>query len=137
MIRFLTLIFPALHSFGIMSLVSGIVSDHIGKAPNRKLAIPYLRCSSMPSHGQTLANSQLTGLIFSHVRPFYERAVSNIDPKRSMYRPVQVAHSLFVEGSHTTKNTGSKLNLGQVFNCKCRHASKQISTCTSSKQPNL
>ncbi len=44
------------------------------------------------------------GHIFSHVGPFYERAVSNLDPQRYMHRPVQVAHSLFIEGSYTTKN---------------------------------
>ncbi len=31
----------------------------------------------------------------------------------------------------------TRLNLGRVFNYRCRHASTQISTCTSSKQPNL
>ncbi len=43
--------------------------------------------------------------IFSHVRPFYEWAMSDLD--RSMHRSlwVQVAHSSFTEGSHTTKNT--------------------------------
>ncbi len=45
------------------------------------------------------------GCIFSHVRPFYERAVSNLD--RSMHRSLRVliTHSSFIEGSHTTKNT--------------------------------
>ncbi len=57
MIWFLTLIFQALHSFGIMSLVSGIVSDHIGKAPDKKMTMPYLSCSFKPSHGQTIAKS--------------------------------------------------------------------------------
>jgi hypothetical protein len=28
------------------------------------------------------------GRIFSHVRPFYERAVHDLDPQRSMHRPV-------------------------------------------------
>jgi len=47
------------------------------------------------------------GHIFSHVRPFYERAVSNLD--RPMHRSlwVLVTHSSFTEGSHTTKNTAS------------------------------
>ncbi len=47
------------------------------------------------------------GRIFSCVRPFYERAVSDLD--RSMHRSlwVQVAHSSFIEGSLTTKNTAS------------------------------
>ncbi len=49
------------------------------------------------------------GCIFSHERPCYEGAVSDLDPKRSMHKPVQVAHSLFIEGSHTTKNTASRL----------------------------
>ncbi len=45
------------------------------------------------------------GRIFIHVRPFYERAVSNL--YGSMHRSlwVQVAHSSFKERSHTTKNT--------------------------------
>ncbi len=44
------------------------------------------------------------GHIFSHVRPFYEWAVSNLD--RSMRRSlwVLITHSSFIEGSHTTKN---------------------------------
>ncbi len=33
--------------------------------------------------------------------------MSDLDPLRSMHRPVKVAHSLFIEGSHTTKNTAS------------------------------
>ncbi len=47
------------------------------------------------------------GHIFSHVRPFCERAVSDLGPQRSLNRPVQVAHSSFTEGSHTAKNTAS------------------------------
>jgi hypothetical protein len=31
--------------------------------------------------------------------------VSDLDPLSYMHRPVYVAHSLFIEGSHTTKNT--------------------------------
>ncbi len=47
------------------------------------------------------------GCIFSHVRPFYERALSNLD--RSMHRSLRVlvVHSSFIEWSHTTKNTAS------------------------------
>jgi hypothetical protein len=47
------------------------------------------------------------GRIFSHVRPFYERAVSDLG--RPMHRSlwVYVAHSSFIEVSHTTKNTAS------------------------------
>jgi len=55
------------------------------------------------------------GRIFSHVWPFYERAVSNLDPLRSMHRPVLVAHSSFIEGSHKTKNTASE---GELYNSK-------------------
>jgi hypothetical protein len=43
------------------------------------------------------------GHIFSNVRPFYERAVSDLDPQRSMHRPVWVTHNSFIEGSHMTK----------------------------------
>ncbi len=44
------------------------------------------------------------GHIFSNVRPFSERAVS--DPDRPMHRSlwVLVAHSLVIEGSHMTKS---------------------------------
>ncbi len=47
------------------------------------------------------------GRNFSHVRPFDERAVSDLD--RSMHRSLWalVTHSSFIEGSHTTKNTAS------------------------------
>ncbi len=72
------------------------------------------------------------GSIFSHVRPFYEQAVSDLD--RSMHRSlwVQVAHNSFIEGSHATKNTASEnsgnknvllreavypLNLSKIDNC--------------------
>jgi hypothetical protein len=46
--------------------------------------------------------------IFNHVRPFYEWVVSDLD--RSTHRSVwvYVTHSLFIEGSHTTKNTASE-----------------------------
>ena len=45
------------------------------------------------------------GQILSHVCPFYEQAVSDLD--RPMHRSlwVQVTHSSFIEGSHMTKNT--------------------------------
>ncbi len=42
------------------------------------------------------------GRIFSHERPFYERAVSNLDTQISMHRPVQVTHNSFIEGLHAT-----------------------------------
>jgi hypothetical protein len=47
------------------------------------------------------------GRIFSHVRPFYEWAVSDLD--RYMHRSlwVLVTHSSFIERSHMTKNTAS------------------------------
>jgi hypothetical protein len=49
----------------------------------------------------------MRGHIVSGVRPFYKQAVSDLD--RSMHRSqwLQVAHSSFIEGSHTTKNTAS------------------------------
>ncbi len=49
------------------------------------------------------------GHIFNHVRPFYQWVVSDLD--RSMHRSllVYVTHSLFIEGTHTTKNTASEL----------------------------
>ncbi len=56
------------------------------------------------------------GRIFSHVRPLYEWAVSDLD--RSMHRSlwVLVAHSSFIEGCHMTKNTASGL-YGSVRVC--------------------
>jgi hypothetical protein len=47
------------------------------------------------------------GSIFSHVRPFYVQAVSDLD--RSMHRSlwVYVAHNSFIEGSHRIKNMAS------------------------------
>jgi hypothetical protein len=49
----------------------------------------------------------IRGCIFSCVQPFYGRVVSNLD--RSVHRSlwVLVAHSSFIEGSLTTKNTAS------------------------------
>ncbi len=51
--------------------------------------------------------------IFSCVRPFYERAVSDLD--RSIHRSlwVQVAHRSFIEGSPMTKNTAPGENIGE------------------------
>ncbi len=51
------------------------------------------------------------GCIFSHVRPCYEWTVSNLD--RCMHRSlwVYVTHILFIEGSHTTKNTASAITI--------------------------
>jgi hypothetical protein len=51
--------------------------------------------------------TRIKGCIFSGVRSFYERAVSKLDPQRSMHRPVQVTHSSFTGGSYTIKNTAS------------------------------
>ncbi len=47
------------------------------------------------------------GCIFSHVRPFYERAVSDLG--RPMHRSlwVYVAHNSVIEVSHATKNMAS------------------------------
>jgi hypothetical protein len=45
------------------------------------------------------------GHIFSCVRPFYEKAVSDLD--RSSYISMGVAQSSFIEGSHMTKNMAS------------------------------
>ncbi len=52
--------------------------------------------------------NETKGRIFSHERPFYEHAVSDLNPQRYLYRPVKVAHSSFIEGSHTIKNTASR-----------------------------
>ncbi len=65
--------------------------------------------------GQTL------GRIFSHVRPFYEPAVSNLDKSMHISVWVQVTHSSFIEGSHMTKNMAFWvfLQLGQSERKKC------------------
>ncbi len=42
---------------------------------------------------QKFHNSGPRGRIFSCVQPFYERSMSDLEPQRSMHRPVQVAHS--------------------------------------------
>ncbi len=62
-----------------------------------------------PTSAQTVRIGRKTGgnCIFSRVRPFYERAVSNLDPLRYMHGPVYVAHTSFIGGSHTTKNKAS------------------------------
>jgi len=73
------------------------------------------------------------GCIFSCVQPIYERAVSDLDPSRSMHRTVLVAHSLFIEGSHTAKNTATVVtrfepyNLVSLVNCStnCAASLKQ------------
>jgi hypothetical protein len=57
------------------------------------------------SKASTLKCKNFRGRIFSHVRPFYEQAVSDLDPQRSMHRPALVAHSSCIERSHMTKNT--------------------------------
>jgi hypothetical protein len=56
-----------------------------------------------------LRHFESRGHIFSHVRPFYEQAVSNLD--KSMHRSlwVWVTHSSFIEGSHMTKNTATDI----------------------------
>jgi hypothetical protein len=53
------------------------------------------------------------GRIFSRVWPSYEQNVSDLDRSMHISLWVKVAHSSFIEGSHTTKNTaseGSKLH---------------------------
>ena len=47
------------------------------------------------------------GHIFSRVWPFYERAVSDLDWSMHISLWVYVAHSSFIVGLHTTKNTAS------------------------------
>jgi hypothetical protein len=66
------------------------------------------KCHSNPK-------SALTGRIFSHVRPLYERAMSDL--YRSMHRSlwVWVAHSLFLEGLHMTKNTASAFKASNSY----------------------
>ncbi len=51
--------------------------------------------------------SDTRGRIFSRVRPFYERVMSNLDMSTHISLWVLVAHSSFIEGAHMTKNTAS------------------------------
>ncbi len=53
--------------------------------------------------------------IFSCVRPFYERAVSNLDRSMHISLWAYVAHSSFIEGLHTTKNIASGSNIKKPF----------------------
>ncbi len=50
------------------------------------------------------------GHVFICVRPFYERAVSDLDRSMHISLWVWVAHSSFIGGLHTTKNTASGPN---------------------------
>jgi hypothetical protein len=54
-----------------------------------------------------LTDGPTRGRIFSCVRPLYERAVRDIDRSMHISLWVLVAHSSFIEGSQTTKNTAS------------------------------
>jgi hypothetical protein len=55
----------------------------------------------------TAVESLSRGRIFSLVRTFYEWAVSDLDKSMHIPQWVKVAHSSFIEASHTTKNTAS------------------------------
>jgi hypothetical protein len=59
--------------------------------------------------------NDLRGRIFSHVRPFYELAVSNLDRPMHGSLWVWVTHSTFIEGLHMTKNTASDCILVSFF----------------------
>jgi hypothetical protein len=69
------------------------------------------------SHGGAMTYTKTTswGCIFSHVRPFHERAVSDLG--RYMHRSpwVMIPHSSFIEGSHTTKNTASACSAASLW----------------------
>jgi hypothetical protein len=81
---------------------------------------PYMKCLCFGYyHLVVISDYNYWGCIFSHVWPFYEQAVSDLDPKRSMNRPVWVTHRSFIEGSHTTKNTASVLSLVTLDNVCC------------------
>ncbi len=54
-----------------------------------------------------LSVQETRGRIFSRVWPFYEQAVSDLDKYMHRSLWVSVAHSSFIEGSLTTKNTAS------------------------------
>jgi hypothetical protein len=47
------------------------------------------------------------GRIFSRVRPFYERVVSELDRSMHRYLRALVARSSLIEGLHMTKNMAS------------------------------
>ncbi len=62
----------------------------------------YTLVSSFQSQG-----FQSRGRIFSCGPPSYELAVNNLDRSMHISLWVQVTHSSFIEGLHTTKNTAS------------------------------
>ncbi len=51
----------------------------------------------------------IRGYIFSRVRPFYERAVSDLDKSMHRYLWAWVTHGSFIEGLHMTKNTATRI----------------------------
>jgi hypothetical protein len=108
-------------------LFSWAVIGNLGRSCLRVL----LWALQKPFHHKSYLRRMIyRGRIFSHVRPFYEWAVSDVD--RSMHRSlwVLVAHSLFIEGSHMTKNTASALTPSGIYsvqlyrNVQCHIAHK-------------
>ncbi len=73
-----------------------------------------LRCGTY-YYGNKFYGTGPLGRIFSCVRPFFQQAVSDLGPLRSMHRPVLVAHNSFIKGSHTTKNTASRVATSILF----------------------
>ncbi len=98
--------------FKLVRLATGICYEIL----RRQLMLLYskLVCSSIPCIS-TLRSRICVEKVwflrqyFSCVQPFYERAVSNLDSSLHISLWVQVAHSSFIEGLHTTKNMASVL----------------------------
>jgi hypothetical protein len=53
----------------------------------------------------------------------------DIDPWRSMHKPVLVAHSSFIEGSHMTKNKATGYHYAECHYAECRHAECRYAEC--------
>jgi hypothetical protein len=64
----------------------------------------YTRGQFFSQHGPSM-NIEI---VVYHDLYVYEQAVSDLDPQRSMHRPVYFTHRLFIEWLNTTKNTASE-----------------------------
>jgi hypothetical protein len=85
----------------------------------------YKNCLYHCMHAYAVFSKFTRGHIFSHVRPFFERAVSNLDRSMHISLWVKVAHSSFIEGSHATKNTASGYFIIAV-SYKCKNVLQSI-----------
>ncbi len=101
--------------YGINYSRKSIIAQAPGDLQGRKNRVTLLQRQVMEQHTrkhkQLLENQNFLlfrdnrGPIFSHVQPFYECAVSDLDRSMHISLWILVAHSSFLEESHTTKNS--------------------------------